>query len=98
MDAACRIASKASQSGHPWIGGHRVAFLVRTVRLCKPRAAGIELQRQSLVPPAIAERSLAGPHTELSGARFGHREIPTHRDAPQPFLCLFAERFLFYAR
>jgi hypothetical protein len=26
-------------------GGHHVAFLVRTVRLCKPRAAEIELQR-----------------------------------------------------
>jgi len=54
---------------------------VRTVRLCKPRAAGIGLQRQSLVLPAIAEQSPAGPHTELSGARSGHREIPTYRDA-----------------
>jgi hypothetical protein len=31
----------------------------------------IELQRQSLVPPAIAERSLAGPQTELSAAPSG---------------------------
>jgi hypothetical protein len=64
-----------SPSGHLSIGGHRVALLVRTARLCKPRAAEIELQRQSLVPPAIAERSLAGPHTELSGARSGRRIV-----------------------
>src|SRR5262249_11019096 len=41
----------------------------------------IEFQQQSLVAPAIAEPSLAGLHTVLSGARSGHREIPTHRDA-----------------
>src|SRR5262249_22683489 len=86
----CRVSdSKRAMchSRHPSIGGHLAAFLVRTVRLCKPRAAGIELQRQSLVLPAIAEQSLAGPHTVLSGARSGHPEIPTHRDAPRPCLC-----------
>src|SRR5262249_33133532 len=94
----CLISKRFAQSGHPSIGGHRVAFLVRTVRLGKPHAAGIELQRQSLVLPAIAERSLAGPHTQLSGARSGHPEIPTHRDASRPCLCWFAERSLSYAR
>jgi hypothetical protein len=68
-------------------GGHPVAFLVRTVRLCRPRAAGVELQRQSLVLPAIAEPLLAGLHTVLSAARYGHPEIPMHRDAPQPSPC-----------
>ena len=82
----CRVSDAVCQSGHPAIDGHRVT-LVRTVRLGKPRAAGIELQRQSLVRPAIAERSLVGPHTELSGARSGRPEIPTHRDAPRPCLC-----------
>src|SRR6516225_8886578 len=77
----------AKAGGHSSTGGHHVAFLVRTVRLCKPRAAAIGFQRQSLVPPAIAERSLAGLHTGLSAARFGHPEIPTHRDAPRPCLC-----------
>jgi hypothetical protein len=33
-----------------------VRFLARTITLPKQCAAGIELQRQSSVPPAIAER------------------------------------------
>src|SRR5262249_33332566 len=73
--------------GHPSTGGHREAFLVPTVRLCKPRATGIGLQRQFLVLPAVAEPWPAGPHTELSGAGSGHPEIPTHHDALQLCLC-----------
>jgi hypothetical protein len=85
----CRMSDQQTicQSGHRSIGGHRVAFLVRTVRLCKPRAAGIEIQRQPLVLPAIAERSLAGPHAGMSGARSGHPQILAHRDEQRPFLC-----------
>jgi hypothetical protein len=84
----CRMSDQQTcQSGHRSIGGHRVAFLVRTVRRCKPRAAGIEIQRQSLVLPAIAERSLAGPHAGMSGARSGHPQILGHRDEQRPFLC-----------
>jgi hypothetical protein len=62
-------------------------ILVRTVKLRKQRAVGIELQRSSLVPLAIAEPWPSGPHTALSAARSGHPEIPTHRDAPRPCLC-----------
>jgi hypothetical protein len=81
----CRVSNSKQtmcQSGHRSIGGHRVAFLVRTVRLCKPRAAEIGLQRQSLVLLAIAERSLADLHPVLSGGQAGRPEIPAHRDAP----------------
>src|SRR5262249_40285970 len=42
----CRASdSKPYHGGHPSIGGHRQAFLVQTITLCKPRAVGTGLQR-----------------------------------------------------
>ena len=44
------------------------------------RAAGFQIPRRSLAPPATEELWPAGPHSATSGARFCHREIPGHRD------------------
>jgi hypothetical protein len=57
------------------------------VSLCKPRAAGIGLQRQFLVPQAIEEPSLADPHPVWSEERSGRPEIPERRDGPRFCLC-----------
>jgi hypothetical protein len=50
-------------------------------------AAGLRTQRQSLAPPVTEEPSLADPHSGMSRARSGRREIPVHRDGPRPCLC-----------
>src|SRR6516164_846296 len=45
------------------------------------RAAGLQTQRSSLAPLVTEELSLADLHARKSEARFGHQEIPVHRDA-----------------
>src|SRR6516162_1157683 len=53
----------------------------------RPPAAGLQTQRQSLAPPVAEEPKLADPRSAMSGARFGHQEIPAHRDGQRP--CLY---------
>ena len=51
------------------------------------RAAGLQTQRPSLAPLVTEEPSLADLHTRKSEVRFGHQEIPVHRDERRLFLC-----------
>src|SRR5262249_53802702 len=51
------------------------------------RAAGLQTQRSSLAPLVTEEPSLADLHARKSEARFGHQEIPVHRDERRLFLC-----------
>jgi hypothetical protein len=55
---------------------------LRSVSRCRLGAAGLQLQRQSLVPLAVAGLWPADPPPRLSAARFGRRETPMHRGAP----------------
>jgi hypothetical protein len=50
-------------------------------------AAGLQIPRRSLVPPATEELWRADPHSATSGVRFGHRETPERRGEQQLFLC-----------
>ena len=55
--------------------------------LRKLRAAGLQTQRLSLALLVTEEPSLADLRTAKSEARFGHQEIPAHRDEWLLFLC-----------
>jgi hypothetical protein len=70
-----------------WPPASRVATVLVAVSPRWRRAVRLQARERPLAPPVTEERSLADPHTGMSGARSGRPEIPAHRDGPPPCLC-----------
>ena len=68
-------------------GGHWQRTFSVALSPRRLRAAGLQTQRPSLALLVTEEPSLADLHAGRSEARFGHQEIPVHRDERQLFLC-----------